>query len=192
MKFFYILIFVVKLALCIDDKNTRLGNLDEIKKLLRIDLIKKCANSNPSIVSLCPHYSELHVDDLKNETNSFLHINDIENVLINEKIVKELVEKCDNDWCLDLYDLSNDLLSRYGNSLCLVSTCFDEMKEYISNCARSELTKYLFDLLPLLCKVNLENLSKSYCLEDTLKLIHVEYARNRKLFNGSNAFNVNF
>ena len=37
MKFFYILIFVVKLALCIDDKktmtNTKLGNLDEIKNV---------------------------------------------------------------------------------------------------------------------------------------------------------------
>ena len=186
--------------LTIKKNSTINDNIDEIKTALKFEIIKKCTyDSNPVIVEICPRYQELLPKDSSEENETFIEgsrfktMNDIENVIVNEDIIKELIEKCDsNVWCLNqtLIEFSSSLLSNYGKSFCLAATCFDELKQYIDNCAQSELTKYLLDILPLLCKIYLENIPQNYCLDDTLKLINVVYARDRKALNSIKDFNV--
>ena len=159
------------------------SKLDEIKNLLKIEILEKCTyQNNPLIADLCPHYNELLT--VNDDSSKFTTLIDIENVLINKKIVQELVDKCarvNKGWCLNsTFEISTELFPNYGKSLCLVSTCYDELKEYVYKCADSEITKYLFNILPLLCKIYLDDTIQDYCVDEIFKLVHILYAYSHK------------
>jgi hypothetical protein len=171
-----------------DSLLSRTNNLDEIENLLKIEILEKCTyQANPFIADLCPRYKELLTNNY--DSSKFLTLNDIENLLINKKIIQELFDKCghtNRGWCLNsTFEISNDLFPNYGKSFCLVSTCYDELKEYVYKCADSEITKNLFDILPLLCKIYLDNTIKDYCVDETFKLFHVLYAFFTKQVNNT-------
>ena len=176
------------------------NNLEGLKNLLKIEIVEKCTfESNPVLVHLCPHYHELmSVNNEKNETvddgSKFYTFNDIESVLINKGVVQELRDKCgtiSKGWCLNTtFEISTDLFLNYGKSLCLVSSCYDELKEYVYKCADSEVTKYLLDILPLLCKIYLEDMVQNYCVDEAFKVIHIVYAHYTKKMNKIRDFNV--
>lgn len=172
--------------------NDKINHLDEIKKLLKIDLIKKCAyDDNPYIIALCPRYGDVLIKELNidKEKADFLRLMDIEAKLFDNNTVNSLIKTCNyGDWCLNSTQLNIDMFHQYAGSLCLISTCYDDMKDYIENCAISEFTKTFFNLMPLLCKIHMENLTKEYCFEDSYKLLYLTYAMYKS--NQVNLINV--
>ena len=166
------------------------NRIEEIKEILKLDAIQKCSyESNPYIIALCPSYSEALMSQSNDthlvENPDFLRLADIEKALIYLEVIDNLHSNCKSgEWCLggDDYSIVKNvtigsyILTNYGKSFCMLSSCYDEMKDYVSHCASSEILKGLFNMIPILCAIYNENVANDYCLDETSKLVHVTYA----------------
>ena len=145
--------------------------LDSIFEKLNAEKANKCEYGNdPKISELCPELFTRKTDF--NE----IKLSDIEKIVINKTVIELLRHKCINGhWCLNEVDLKPFAVQIAQSSLelCLYAACHRSMSDYVRKCVSSDIAKGILNIVPTLCDLNTNGKSKQYCLESSMRLIHL-------------------
>ena len=160
--------------------------IDElILNSLRVKQAEKCEyGEDPVISDLCNHGDSTSYD-LKN-----LRLKNIENMIIRQSVVAKLKQTCKpGEWCFNKKEISKhpigkSLLDKHAGQMCMFASCYPQMKGYIGNCVKSELSRSVLSLAPVFCEMNMKQ-TNDYCLEPALELIHVSIASLGNVVNGT-------
>ena len=163
--------------------------LDLIFAKLQNNMAERCEyDKNPKLVEICPDYfKKMATYGYLNDTHlNNQRLKDIEHMIINYNIISLLKKKCaPGEWCLDYleetlpgysHNIGKSMLHRYSKIFCLISTCYEDIKEYINNCVDSEVTKSVLSMVPEFCQMNENSNYNQPCLEQSLHLMHVAVA----------------
>lgn len=171
---------------------TKETNIKKIFELLRKMQAERCEyGPDPLLDDLCPDlmnvpsYSSIpHLKSMK--------LSDVRSRVIDDSIVKNLIQTCPiGEWCLgdEILDMRNrgggNITQAANSSLaflhdpklfCLIESCFDTIKMYADNCVENDLTNHIVQLAPQFCNFDITNTQNDYCVENSLRLIHVSAA----------------
>jgi hypothetical protein len=163
------------------------SNFKQIISLLHSKVVQNCEyGDNPPISKICPNF-KIGIANSSYKFNSdiyLLKLKDVEEAIVAKTTIHKLKERCQvGEWCLDndliatqYLSIGSSILREHSASLCLVASCYDKIKDYIDTCIKSELSRSILNMVPMLCKVNTENNTSEYCLERTVRLVHVTVA----------------
>lgn len=154
------------------------NNLKQISNLLRKEQAERCEyEGNPKLDEICP--SVRSKPSFSKYMNT-ITLSQIEDAIINKTIVEQLREKCRiGEWCLEDHFIFNNYFAHNTELFCMFSDCYDEIKIYIEKCVGSRVTRDILSIAPFLCATSSANnykLNTTYCIENSLELIHVSIA----------------
>lgn len=153
---------------------------------------EKCVyGPDPLLDELCPDLMNVSsyssIPHLKT-----MRLSDVRARVIDEETVRNLAQSCPvGEWCLpddmlkinerrnsSQIDLRNSSLAfLVDNKLfCLIESCFESIRFYVDKCVENDLTNHIVQLAPQFCNFNIENTQNDYCVESSLRLIHVSAA----------------
>lgn len=175
---------------------TKESNLEKIYELLRKEQANKCIyGQDPKLEDLCPRVmnTTLYGSDIPNLSN--LRLSDVRERIISDRIVKSLIQTCPiGEWCLsdnilslrpETTDNSTTSAPTTSTSLafltnsklfCLINECFGTINYYVQRCVENDLTSHVVQLSPHFCNFEFENTQNDFCVENSLRLLHVSAA----------------
>ena len=157
-------------------------NIDKILEMAQEEKANLCSyGENPQLNEICSNFNEFH-PHLNPRYMKNLTLKTIEENMINFTIIQRLREKCAlGEWCLpDLampMAITKELTVISNNNekiLCLFSSCYKNVKNYIEKCVKSQMSQDILHLGSNVCQfIKNKPLSNSFCPESTMRLIHL-------------------
>lgn len=163
-------------------KSSDSQHLNVIVDMLKEEQARSCIHgSNPRLLDICTSLANRKSHSLLRDIESTT-LADIENSIINYTVVNKLKKACFmGDWCLSesFYTLDTktnkfvmNLARNFDPKLyCQYASCYAEIKNYINDCVKSEVSRSALGLAAHMCHFNGDS-NQHFCSEQILRLVH--------------------